>query len=503
MIRDVLVIGAGGAGLSLALSLKNRGADVLVVSESYPTRSQTSMAQGGINAVLPHTDGKIEDHIDDTYRASYGLGDRSMIEMMCREAPKAIDWLNSIGVPFSINDDGLIAQRRLGGTKVARACYSQDYSGLKIIQTLYDNSLYHDVNYLYEHYLLEIVVEDGSVKGAIFLDIRTTKIVLIKAKSVVLATGGYSGIYYNHTTNMHSQNGDGLVVASRAGAKLSGLEFVQFHPTALKSSSVLISESARGAGGILLNQNGDRFVDELESRDVVSRAIYKEMQNGNQVFLDIRSLGEEFIDDKLPQERKLSILHEGVDPVKELVPIKPAAHYSMGGVEVDNKFMSNIDGLFCIGECSNARVHGANRLGGNSLLEIVTFGRLSANSIYEYIQNIDEVEVVDTRINKASQNIEAIFDKQGDGNFYDFQKELGDKLYECAGIIRDIEGLKSLVRYCEDTLTRDIALSDGSRIYNTTLVDFLKFKNSLVLAKLIAESALSRQESLGSHWYED
>jgi len=500
---DVLIIGSGGAGLSGALMAKESGAEVLVVSESYPTRAQTSMAQGGLNAVLPNSNDTIENHINDTIKASCGLGDKKMIELLCQDAPKTVEWLNSIGVPFSIDQDGNIAQRKLGGTKHERACYSQDYTGLKIIQTIYDNSLKEEINYLNEHYLLELIVENNIARGAIFLDIRSGEVKEILAKSVILATGGYCGLYYNHTTNMYSQNGDGIVLAKKAGAKVSGLEFVQFHPTGLKSSSVLISESARGAGGKLINQKGERFVDELKPRDVVSLAIWMEIEKGNEVFLDIRDLGSQFIDEHLPQERKLSIFYEKVDPVHKVIPIKPVAHYSMGGVDVDKNLQSSIDGLFCVGECSNAKVHGANRLGGNSLLEIVAFGRRCGKSAYEYSKDIKEPTISKDYLEDMKQNIENIYDKTSELNFYKTREELGENLYKYAGITRDKKGLLNLEKFLENIELDRMSIDDRSRVYNTTLVEFLKFRNSIFLAKEIMKSAKKREKSCGSHFRSD
>jgi len=503
MQYDILIIGAGGSALSSALSAKECGAKVLVAGESYPTRAQTSMAQGGLNAVLPNTTDTIQNHIDDTLKASYGLGDKEMIELLCHDGEKAIEWLNSLGVPFSIDKDGNIAQRKLGGTKHERACYSQDYTGLKIIQTLYDNLLKEDIEHLNEYYLLELIVEDDIVKGAIFLDIKSGKIKEIKAKSIILATGGYGGLYYNHTTNMYSQNGDGVVLSKKAGAKVSNLEFVQFHPTGLKNSSVLISESARGAGGKLINQDGDRFVDELQPRDIVSRAIWSEIEKGNEVFLDIRELGENFIDENLPQERKLSIFYEKVDPVFEVIPIKPVAHYSMGGVDVDYDLQSSIKGLFCVGECSNAKVHGANRLGGNSLLEIVAFGRRAGENAYVYSKEIKEVQTSQDWLENSIQKIEDIYNKSSEINFYKIRELLGENLYKYAGITRDKKGLESLEKFLDDIELDKMSIDDRSRIYNTTLVEFLKFQNSIILAKEITASAKKREKSCGSHFRSD
>ena len=486
---DILVIGSGGAGLTSALWAKKAGAKVLVATESYPTRSQTSMAQGGINAVLSEKDGdSIQKHIEDTIKASHNLADEKMVKLMCEDAPNVIEWLDSIGVVFSRDNDGNISQRKLGGTKYNRACYSQDYTGLKIIQTLFDNCLKEQIDFLYEHYLVDFIIDDDKIIGAIFLDIRSGKLKEIFAKSIILATGGYAGLYHSHTTNMYSSTGDSIALCIKHDIKTSNLDFIQFHPTGLKNSSVLISESARGAGGKLLNQNGERFVDELLPRDKVSFAIYEEMEKGNEVFLDIRHLGEKFIDENLPQERKLAKLYENVDPVYELIPIKPVAHYSMGGIKVDENFSTSLSGLFAVGECSDARVHGANRLGGNSLLEIIAFGKRVGQIASDFAkeQKINPI----SKLDKVEQRIESFFEYDGDKNFYKAKKELGDILYKKAGIKRGKDSLLELIDFIESI--PEYGLIDKSKIYNNTLVDLLKFENSKLLAKEIAKSAIGR-----------
>ncbi len=486
---DTLVIGSGGAGLTSAIWAKKSGAKVLVVSESYPTRSQTSMAQGGINAVLSSSDGdSIEKHIEDTLKASHDLADEKMVTKMCENAPKAIEWLDSIGVVFSRDDEGNIAQRKLGGTKYNRACYSQDYTGLKILQTLYDNCLKEEVDFLYEHYLVELIIYEGVVGGAVFLDIRSGELKEVFAKSVVLATGGYAGIYHSYTTNMYSSTGDAIALCIKQGVKVSNLDFIQFHPTGLKNSSVLISESARGAGGKLLNQDGEKFVDELLPRDKVSLAIWEQIERGNQVFLDIRDLGEKFIDENLPQERKLAMFYENIDPIDELIPIKPVAHYSMGGIEVDENLMSDVKGLFAVGECSDARVHGANRLGGNSLLEIVAFGMIVGENSALYAKDKSLVEC--STIESVKSYIDEIFEFDCHDNFYKKRDELGEILYFKVGIKREKENLLGVMKFLEEL--PKLGIIDKSKTYNNTLVDFLKFKNSLVLSKEIVNQALGR-----------
>jgi len=289
------------------------------------------MAQGGINAVL-NSDDRISDHIEDTLRSSAGLGDEERIALLCEKGPEAVRWCNSIGLPFSRDESGEIARRRLGGATAPRACYAQDYTGLKLLHTLYDQCLKGGIEFKNERFLLNLIVDETAnrVLGATFLHIETGEVEEIRADSVILATGGYGALYGKHSTNSVQATGDGLAAAVRAGAHLADMEFIQFHPTALKGSSILISESARGAGGYLVDAQGDRFTDELAPRDVVARAIHDEINKSGAVYLDIRHLGEHFVDHELPQERKLAQIYEGIDPVNELIPIKPAAHYSMG-----------------------------------------------------------------------------------------------------------------------------------------------------------------------------
>ena len=496
MVYDVVIVGSGGGGLSAALAAKENGASVLVVSEGFPTRSQTCMAQGGINAALANVQ---EDsaalHIEDTLRSSKGLGSPIMIEKMCEGATQTVEWLNSIGVPFSRTDEGKIAQRRMGGASSVRACYSQDYTGLKILHTLYDNCLKEGITFLNEYHLLNLV--SG---GATFLDIKTTETIMIEAKSIIMATGGYSAIYHGFTTNTNQSTGDGIAIAQQAGAQISNMEFVQFHPTGLRKSGVLISESARGAGGHLVNDKGERFIDELKPRDVVSRAIWEEIEKGNEVFLDIRHLGEAFIDENIPQERKLSIMYEGVDPVNDMMPIAPVAHYSMGGIAVNDDLMSSVSGLFAVGECSNARVHGANRLGGNSLLEIVAFGRIAGENAAKFSGKLEIKETVD-----AKAFIESIYDSKNEVDFYAKREMLGKLFYKNAGIVRNENALKSLLVTLKE-MKQELPLMgivDKSRCYNTNLTEFIKFQNTLEVGIMITQGALNREESRGAHYRED
>ena len=498
LISDVLIIGAGGAGLRAALSAKESGVSVRVLTKEYPTRSQTCMAQGGINAAIGEGD-SVEDHIANTLKSAHGEADEEAIRFMCGEAPQAVRWLDEIGVCFSRTEESTIAQRTLGGASAPRACYAQDYTGLKILHTLYDKCLEAGVEILSDKYLLELLKsESGLVCGAKVLDMRSGAVEIHRAKAVIVAAGGYSRIYHKNSTNSTASTGDAIALAKSIGAELIDMEFVQFHPTALKNSSILISESARGEGGYLLNSKGKRFTNELAPRDEVSRAIHEEILKGEDIFLDIRHLGEEFINEGLPQERKLAKLYENVDPVDELIPIKPVAHYTMGGIAVDNKSQTNIEGLFACGECANHRVHGANRLGGNSLLEIVVFGKEAGVNAAEFAKQsaLQEPKVTQTDFLKELENF------TNEINFYEKKEELGDILYEKVGIVRreaELETALEFIELLKEELPK-MGVRDKSKVYNTNLIEFLEFKNILDVSSAVVKAALERKVSCGAHY---
>ena len=498
---DVLIIGAGGAGLTAALNAKESGANVIVLTKEYPTRSQTCMAQGGINAALGNAgEDSVEDHIANTLKSAHGEADPEAISFMCESAPKAIEWLDSIGVCFSRTEDAKVAQRALGGASASRACYAQDYTGLKILHTIYDRCLEADIEIQNEKYLLEILKNSSDgVCGAKILDIRSGEVEIYEANAVILASGGYSRIYDKNSTNSTASTGDGIATAARAGAELIDMEFVQFHPTGLKSCSILISESARGEGGYILNSKGERFTKELAPRDVLSRAIDAEIKKGEEVFLDIRHLGEKLINEGLPQERKLAKLYENVDPVYELMPIKPVAHYTMGGIKVDRQSATSLKGLFACGECANHRVHGANRLGGNSLLEIVVFGKVAGENAALYAKQNGQTECLEV---DTSSVIDEIKGYENVLDFYAKREHLGDLFYKNVGIVRTKQELEFALREVQDIKANisKLGVSDTSKVYNTNLVEFIEFKNSLDVCEVVVKSALAREVSCGAHY---
>ena len=515
---DVLIIGSGGAGLTAALAAKDistvdgvglGNASILVVGKAYPTNSQTSMAQGGMNAALGNVEeDHISAHIADTIKSARGLCDEGMVRQMCADAPKTIQWLESIGVPFSRLDNGkagveTVAQRQMGGASAKRACYAQDYTGLKILHTLYDTCLKENIDFLDEHYFLNLIIEDGTAKGATFLDIRTGEVKQINAKSVIIATGGYGSLYHGYTTNAYGSTGDGVAAVLRAGGAVSDMEFIQFHPTALKGSSILISESARGEGGYLVNADGERFVDELKPRDEVARAIFEQFQADKEVFLDVRHLGEEKLMELLPQEVALCKLHEHVDPATELIPIKPVAHYSMGGIDVDYALEVNgIKGCFAVGECSNAKVHGANRLGGNSLLEITAFGKFAGENAYKHAVYASNKKADDRQLQRDKQEIASLFTKENNINFYENREKLGKLFYEKVGIVRDNVNLTKAMEevIAMQVMQKQMGISDKNTTNNTNLIDYLEFQNALLLAPTIISAAIARDESRGAHY---
>ena len=502
MITDVLIIGSGGAGLTAAIEAKQNGANVTVLSKTSPTASQTCQAQGGINACMDEKNDSIQKHIDDTLKSAHSIGNDETIKLMCQNAKETIQWLDNIAVPFSRTKSGDIAQRKLGGASASRACYSSDYTGLKILHTLYDTCLKENIEFIEDYMLLNFIVENGSAIGITALDITTTEVKQILAKNIIIATGGYSGIYTNFNTNSYATTGDGIAAALRAGCQLSNMEYIQFHPTALKDNCVLISESARGEGGYLVTKNNERVVDELKPRDEVARAIYTKIKDKEDVFLDLRHLGHEKIISSMPQEYELALQYCNLKMDKDLIPINPVAHYSMGGIKANANGQTNINNLYAIGECSNNGAHGANRLGGNSLLEIIVFGRLAGKHASENLntQTIEEKEYSTFTDDKSY--LENIFNFPNKINFYDRKDLLGETLYNDVGLFRtDMnlqDALKQLKQWQQEFNL--MGINDKTKLYNTNLKEFIEFGNMLEIAESVTLSALKRCESRGAHY---
>lgn len=505
---DVLIIGSGGAGLSAALEAKKNGSNVLVVSKTYPTQSQTCQAQGGINGVLTkdNSQDNINSHIEDTIKSAHHIGDIDTIKFMCEKANETIQWLDDIGVPFSRDNNNSIAQRKLGGASYPRACYSSDYTGLKILHTLYDNCLKENIEFLNETMLLNFIIENNTIKGITTLDIKTCEVKQIVAKSVIVASGGYGAIYEGYTTNSNASTGDAIAAALRANVAIANMEYIQFHPTTLKANSILLSESARGEGGYLVTQDEKRFVDELAPRDVVARAIDEKIQTGNEVFLDLRHLGLEKIKETMPQEYDLALQFGGLKLDCDLIPIKPAAHYTMGGIKTNINCETNIKNLYAVGECSSNGVHGANRLGGNSLLEIVTFGRYVGKIVSEKSSTIQlDDEIKYTQLELDINFIENIFSSPNEVDFYSIKRELGALFYSNVGLFRDKQSLDKALHQIQIYRTQKelMGITDKSKIYNTNLKEYIEFLNMLEIGDTIILSALNRCESRGAHYRSD
>lgn len=509
--HDVVVVGGGLAGMRAAVEAARHGTNVAIVSKVHPVRSHSVAAQGGINAALG-IDDSWEKHAFDTVKGSDYLGDQDAIELMCQEAPMDIHELDSMGAVFSRNQDGFIAQRPFGGAGFPRTCFAADRTGHALVHLLYEQTIKHGIAIYEEWFMLSIVVRDGVCCGITAIDIRTGIIHRLHAKAVILATGGYGRVYKN-STNAIINTGDGITLALDAGASLMDMEFVQFHPTTLKSTGILITEGARGEGGYLLNGLGERFMSryapssmELASRDVVSRAEQREIEEGRGiagcVLLDIRHLGEKIINEKLPQIRGIAIDFEGIDPVKEPIPIKPGAHYSMGGIKTDINGATLVPGLFAAGECACISVHGANRLGGNSLLETIVFGRRAGLAASDYAKSEQSVEFPMHSLEEVSHSLAAVINRRDGERASEIRDELAGLMIKNVGIFRDEDRLNLAASKIIELKERynSVELEDKSDVFNTELIRLLELKSLITLAECIVMGAAARRESRGAHF---
>jgi succinate dehydrogenase/fumarate reductase flavoprotein subunit len=441
LIYDVIVVGGGIAGLMAAIEAKTSTNKVAVITKGNLFKSNSALASGGINAVL---DKKNSDEIDlhtyDTYKGSFELGNKKAISYMCNEAPKIISKLVHYGVQFDKDENKRIAQRSFGGGNSRRTCYVGDKTGSAIMQVLIKKAKNVGISFLVNNFVMNITSLEDRVSGVVVVRRIDSSVMVYPAKSVILAGGGYSGIYRGYSTNAQDYSGDMIAIALRAGLNIKDMEFVQFHPTGLDKSSYLVSEAARGEGGYLVNSNGERFIDELATRDVVSRAIIKEMDEGKEVFLDLRHLSEEHIKTKLPSLYKTAFTQRGVDITKELLKVKPLAHYSMGGIEA-NMTKTNMKGLYVCGECAVNGIHGANRLGGNSLLEGAVFGVLAGKNAKTFSTNKDYLPIDYNTVVKDQKMVDFIFDRESTKNFNSMRISMGKTMFEHAGIHRTEESL--------------------------------------------------------------
>lgn len=494
-----------------AVEAARAGLNVALVTKVYPVRSHSVAAQGGINAALKETD-SWEDHMFDTVKGSDYLGDQDAIEVMCSEAPGDILELERMGAVFSRDEEGRIAQRPFGGAAYPRTCYLADRTGHGLVHLLYEQVIKYGVYIYDEWHVARLVVEDGTARGIVAIELASGKLHRLQSKTVIFATGGYGRVFHT-STNALSSTGDGMGLALDAGLALKDMEFVQFHPTTLKRTGILMTEACRGEGGYLVNSLGERFMEkyapsvkELASRDVVSRAEQTEIDEGRGVdgcvLLDLRHLGREKIMERLPQIRVLAMDFAGVDPVDEPIPIKPGAHYSMGGIDVDVDGATAVPGLYACGESACVSVHGANRLGGNSLLETIVFGRRAGAAAAEFCRANDIRPFPDQALEAAAAGVAAIISRESGEAVHVIRDELTAAMEAHCAVFRHREDMeKGLARVLElkERYAR-VALSDRSDYFNTELLAVLELGSMLDVAHTILLGAINRTESRGAHF---
>jgi succinate dehydrogenase / fumarate reductase, flavoprotein subunit len=529
---DTVIVGAGGAGLRAALEA-SKDSRTGVISKLYPTRSHTGTAQGGMCAALGNVE---EDHPEwhafDTIKGGDYLVDQPAAILMTKEAVDAVIELEHWGFPFNRTPEGKIDQRRFGGhtrnhgeAPVRRACYAADRTGHMILQTLYQQCIRRDVRFHNEFYVLDLLLSaDGRCAGVVAYELANAELHVFRAKSVVFATGGF-GKMFKVTSNAHTLTGDGPGVCYRRGIPLEDMEMFQFHPTGIYRMGILLSEAVRGEGGILINAEGERFMEryaptvkDLAPRDMVSRAIYQEIREGrgidgkDYIYLDVRHLDPDIIENKLPDVTEFARIYLGVEPLTEPVPIQPTAHYAMGGIptDVDGRVVvgeeeTPVPGLYAAGECACVSVHGANRLGTNSLLDIVVFGRRSGAHAAKYAKGADHPEVPDDPDADIARMLRGLLEGTGGDSVADIRSELQEQMFDLAGVIRNEEGLRKMQGLLEGLRERygRVVVMDKGRVYNTDLMEAVELGYLLDCADCLVAGALARDESRGAHYRED
>ncbi len=529
--HDIVIVGAGLAGLRAAVECVGQ-ADVAVVSKVFPTRSHSGAAQGGITASLGNEEeDHWEWHLFDTVKGSDYLGDQDAIEIMVKDAPRVIYELEHLGVPFSRTTEGKIAQRYFGGhtrdygkSPVKRACYAADRTGRVVLDTLYDQCLRHQVKFYSENYALSLIFDGKKYVGVVTYDLANGELHLLQGKAILLATGGCGRIYQT-TSNGFASTGDGIHLAYQSGIPLEDMEFIQFHPTGLYPLGILVSEAARGEGGFLRNRLGERFMEryaptvkDLAARDVVSRAILTETREGkgisgkDYVHLDLTHLGEERISERLWEIASFARIYLGIDPIYDPIPVQPTCHYVMGGIptDVDGRVLmdekgSIAHGLFAAGECACVSVHGANRLGCNSLLDLLVFGRRSGLAMKQAISTLDHQTPPTDALRVMEEKIKKLFTATGKEKIGDIRQGMQSLMMKRGSVFRNEEGLKAGIEEIRSLKERykNIGAVDKRKAFNFGFMEAIELDHQLALSEVILFSALHRRESRGAHYRED
>jgi succinate dehydrogenase / fumarate reductase, flavoprotein subunit len=511
--HDVLVVGAGCAGMRAAIEAYDAGADVGVISKLHPTRSHSGAAEGGINAALGNAaEDSTESHAFDTVKGSDYIGDQDSIEVFCREAPADIYQLEHWGAVFSRRDDGKLAQRPFGAAGSPRTVFAADITGHVLIQVLYEQLVKRDITVYEEFFAWKLVENDGRCQAVICWDLLNGGLKTIGGKTVVLATGG-QGRIYRTTTNAYACTGDGAAMALHLGLPLKDLEFMQFHPTTLYPSGILLTEGCRGEGAYLINSEGERFMKryapnalELASRDVVSRSEQTEIDEGRgiegSIYLDMRHLGAERIIDRLPGSRELAMTFAGVDPIYDPVPVRPGAHYHMGGVTTDTDGATELTGLYAAGEVACVSVHGANRLGGNSLMETITFGRRAGHAAADWALSHTTIEVPRSAEADAERELRALLDVAEGERPWQIRNDLGTSMLDNFGVFRREEQMveqERIIAGLRARYERGVLIEDKGDVFNNDLTQTIELGNMLDLASCMVQAGIARKESRGAH----